>query len=83
MTKELIAASFALALTLPAAALAGDIATMDADGDGAVTMTEFQEAMPDAEAGTFSQADTNADGALTADEISEAQAAGVLPASDG
>ncbi|WP_371228383.1 EF-hand domain-containing protein [Roseovarius sp. 2305UL8-3] len=83
MTKELIAASFAFALSLPVAALAGDAASMDADGDGAVTMTEFQAAYPDAEAGTFSQADANADGMLTSDEISEAQAQGVLPATDG
>jgi len=83
MTKDLIAASLALALVLPVAGFAQDIATMDADGDGAVTMTEFQAALPDAEAGTFSQADANADGMLTTDEIADAQAQGVLPASDG
>ncbi|WP_306151459.1 EF-hand domain-containing protein [Roseovarius sp. MMSF_3281] len=77
MTKELLATTFALALTLPAAALAEN--AMDADGDGMVTMTEFQEAMPDAEAGTFSQADTDGDGALNADEVAAAKEAGVLP----
>jgi len=76
MKKELKVAGFALALTLPMAAFA---ASMDADGDGAVSMTEFQEAMPDAEAGTFSAIDTNADGVLTEDEIASAQAAGTLP----
>ena len=77
MTKELKVAGFALALVLPMAAFAAD---MDADGDGAVSMTEFQEAMPDAEAGTFSAVDANADGVLTADEIASAQEAGTLPA---
>ena len=77
MTKELLATTFALALTLPAAALAQD--AMDADGDGMVTMSEFQDAMPDAEADTFSMVDTNADGALSADEIAAAQEAGTLP----
>ncbi|WP_294620776.1 EF-hand domain-containing protein [uncultured Roseovarius sp.] len=77
MTKELLATTFALALTLPAAAFAET--AMDADGDGMVTMTEFQDAMPDAEAGTFSQADTDGDGALSADEVAAAQEAGVLP----
>ncbi len=83
MTKDLIAASFALALTLPVAGFAGDAAAMDADGDGAVTMSEFQAAHPEAEVGTFSQADANADGMLTTDEIADAQAQGVLPATDG
>lgn len=83
MTKDLIAASFAIALVLPVAAFAGDGAAMDADGDGAVTMSEFQAAHPEAEAGTFSQADANADGALSMDEIADAQAQGVLPATDG
>jgi Ca2+-binding EF-hand superfamily protein len=77
MTKDLLATTFALALTLPAAALAQD--AIDADGDGMVTMSEFQDAMPDAEAGTFSQADTDGDGALSADEIAAAQEAGTLP----
>ena len=78
MTKELLATTFALALTLPAAALAQS--AMDTDGDGMVTMSEFQEAMPDAEEGLFSEADTDGDGALNADEVAAAQEAGILPA---
>lgn len=77
MTKELLATTFAFALTLPAAALAQS--AMDTDGDGMVTMSEFQEAMPDAEAGTFSQIDADGDGALNADEVAAAQEAGILP----
>lgn len=79
MTKEFIAATFALALTVPAAALAAD--SMDANGDGAVTMSEFQAANPDADAATFTAIDTDADGALSEDEIAAAKEAGTL--SDG
>jgi hypothetical protein len=52
---------------------------MDANGDGAVTMSEFQDAYPDAEAGTFSALDTDADGALSEAEIAAAVDAGILP----
>ena len=77
MLKELTAATFAIALTLPAAALASD--AMDADGDGAVSAEEFAIAHPDAAEGTFEQIDTNADGTLAEDEIGAAREAGVLP----
>ena len=79
MTKEFIAATFALALTVPAAALAGE--SMDADGDGAVSMSEFQSAMPDADSSVFTAVDSNADGLLTEDEITAAKEAGTLPES--
>jgi hypothetical protein len=75
MTKELIAATFAFALLLPAAASA-----MDADGDGMVSMDEFQAAMPDAAEGTFEAADTDGDGMLNADEVAAAQESGLIPA---
>ncbi|SLN20524.1 hypothetical protein PEL8287_00850 [Roseovarius litorisediminis] len=77
MFKELTAATFALALTLPAAALASD--SMDADADGMVTADEFAAAHPDAPSGTFEQIDVNADGALADDEIAAAREAGILP----
>ena len=77
MIKKITIAGFALALTLPAAAIAGEM--MDADGDGLVTADEFSAAHPDAPEGTFEQVDTNADGALAADEIAAAIDAGVLP----
>lgn len=77
MLKELTAATFAIALTLPAAALASD--SMDADGDGAVSAEEFAAAHPEAAEGTFEQIDTNADGSLAEDEIGAAVEAGVLP----
>lgn len=81
MFKELTAATFAIALTLPAVALASD-ATMDADGDGAVSAEEFATAHPDAAEGTFEQIDTDADGALSEDEITAAKEAGVLTEED-
>ena len=77
MFKHLTAASFAIALTLPAAALATD--AMDADADGLVTADEFAAAHPDAPAGMFEQIDANADGALADDEIAAAREIGVLP----
>lgn len=83
MTKEFGAATFALALSLPVMAFAGEFSAMDADGDGYVTMSEFQQVIPDATAETFTTADANSDGALSAEEVAAAVDAGVLPASDG
>ncbi|MDD9726653.1 EF-hand domain-containing protein [Roseovarius sp. SK2] len=77
MTKTLSAATFALALTVPAMAFALDA---DTDGDGMVSMEEFQAAMPEAPAGTFEQLDSDADGMLSEDEIAAGQEAGILPA---
>lgn len=63
-------------LTMAAALLAGaamaqgaSFSATDADGDGAVTLTELQAAFPEASAEQFAVADANADGALTADEF--------------
>ena len=77
MFKKITVAGFAIALTLPAAAIAAEL--MDADGDGLVTAEEFSAVHPDAPEGTFEQVDTNGDGALAADEIAAAIDAGVLP----
>lgn len=82
MFKTTTAATFAFALALPGAALA-NMAEMDTDGDGAVTMSEFQQAYPDAEAGTFSAVDENADGSLSEDELTAAKEAGKLPEKSG
>lgn len=76
MTRTLTFAGLATALTLPLAAFA---ATLDADGDGAVTLSEFQDAMPDADSGLFAAIDVNADGVLTADETAAARDSGILP----
>lgn len=83
MTKDFVAATFALALSLPAMAFASDLSAMDTNGDGYVTMSEFQQGMPEATAEIFTTADTNGDGALSEDEVAAAVEAGVLPTSDG
>lgn len=83
MTKDFVAATFTLALSLPAMTLASDLSAMDTNGDGYVTMSEFQQVMPEATAEIFTTADANGDGALNEDEVTAAVAAGVLPASDG
>ena len=74
-----LTASLVLAVALPAAALAGG-EKLDADGDGSVSMTEFNEAMPDAGASVFAEIDADADGVLSEEEIAAARDIGVLPA---
>ena len=83
MTKTTLATGFALTLALPGLALAANFAEIDANGDGYITMSEFQQAYPDAEAGTFSAVDTNADGSLTEEELTAAMDAGKLPEKSG
>ncbi|WP_297773723.1 EF-hand domain-containing protein [uncultured Roseovarius sp.] len=83
MTKELTSASLAFAMILPAAAFASDFSSMDTNGDGYVTMSEFQEAMPDAPADAFMAADADADGALSEDELAAAKDAGTFSSNEG
>ncbi len=79
MMKHISIAGFAAALLLPTTLMAGS-ETLDADGDGAVTMTEFNEAMPDAGAAVFAEIDTDANGVLDAAEVATAIDVGMLPA---
>ncbi|MEO0370432.1 MAG: EF-hand domain-containing protein [Pseudomonadota bacterium] len=65
-------------LLVPTALMAGE-AKLDADGDGAVTMTEFNEAMPEAGAAVFAEIDVDANGVLDAEEVAEAISVGMLP----
>ncbi|MCZ7674780.1 MAG: EF-hand domain-containing protein [Roseovarius sp.] len=82
MFEKLTAATIALVVALPAAGLAAS--AMDTDGDGSVSMEEFDAAMPDAGEAVFTEADTDGDGMLSADEIAAARENGILPpASDG
>ena len=76
MFKKITAATLAAALVAPSFAMAE---TMDTDGNGMVSMSEFQAVYPDAGADMFSSVDTNSDGALSEDEIAAAQEAGTLP----
>lgn len=68
----------AAVLLVPTALMAGET-KLDADGDGAVTMTEFNEAMPEAGAAVFAEIDVDANGILDAEEVAEAVSIGVLP----
>lgn len=77
MTREFGITTLALALIVPLAAHAGE---MDADGDGVVTIEEFEAALPEAAPGTFEAVDVDGDGALNVDEIADARAGGLLPA---
>lgn len=83
MTQRLSATSLAIVLGLPVATQAADFATMDANGDGYVTMSEFQTALPETPAEAFMSADANADGTITAEELVVAQEKGTLPSDDG
>lgn len=56
----------------------GQAETMDADGDGLVTLSELQTAMPDMTEAEFAALDANADGALDAGELAAAQEAGLI-----
>ncbi len=69
-------ATLIVATLFPVAALA---ASMDANGDGVVTIDEVQAMYPDISVESFSAMDVNADGALDADEVIAAQEAGMLP----
>ena len=75
MTKELKITLFAIAMSVPAIALA-----MDADGDGMVSPEEFQAVMPDAPEGTFETLDADGDGLLSEAEVAAGQEAGIIPA---
>ena len=71
--------SLVAVLVVPTALMAGEKA-LDADGDGAVTMSEFNEAMPEAGVSVFAEIDADANGVLDATEVATAIDAGVLPA---
>lgn len=77
MWKPITLSSLGFLFALPMTALADP--KMDADGDGVVSMSEFNNAMPDAGAEIFSTIDANSDGALSTDELSAARNEGILP----
>ena len=83
MTRTMLATGFALTFALPALAQEGlDFASLDANGDGFVTMAEFQAAAPDLSVDAFMQADANSDGALNQEELATAQEEGILPSGE-
>lgn len=75
----------AASLALGTAAFAAtDITTLDADGDGMVTMAEMQAAFPEFSDEAFAALDVSGDGMLDADEVAAAVEKGLMPmASDG
>ncbi|WP_170381053.1 hypothetical protein [Ruegeria atlantica] len=81
MKPQTLATLTALAIGLPALAIAQSAA--DENGDGVLTIEEVQAVLPEMNTDTFSAMDTNGDGALDEAEIAVAQEAGLLPASDG
>lgn len=61
------------------AALAAQGASLDADGDGLVTLEELQAAMPEATEELFTTIDTDGSGTLDLDEVTRAIDMGLLP----
>ena len=61
-------------------ALMADVAAVDANEDGQVTMDELVAVFPDVTAEVFTAADADASGTLDATEFTAAQEAGVIPA---
>lgn len=77
MKPQNLAVISAIALGLPALAMAQSAA--DTNGDGVLTIDEVQAVVPEVDADTFSAMDANGDGALDQDEVAIAQEAGLLP----
>ncbi len=80
MTKFII---LALGMGALATSAFADMAALDANGDGMLTVDEVQAAYPEVTADQFSQIDVNGDGAIDDAEMGEAQANGLLPADEG
>jgi Ca2+-binding EF-hand superfamily protein len=79
MTKTFIGLAAVTTALLAAPAFA---ATLDADGDGLVTLEEMTAAMPEISEETFMLIDANADGTVDAEELAAAEQAGTIPPQD-
>ncbi len=79
MFEKLTAATMALAVSLPSAALAFDAADWDTDGDGMVSEQEYTVAITNWSKAAYSEADADGDGSLSMDEIDMALENGTLP----
>lgn len=79
MKLFLVSGLFSLGMTT--ASLAAT--SVDANGDGVLTLDEVQAVFPEITPDTFTAMDTNADGALDDAEVVAAQEAGMMPKSDG
>ena len=69
-----------VAVGLPTFALA-DMADIDTNEDGLLSVTEVQAVYPDITAETYSKMDLNADGGLDETEVEAATEAGMMPES--
>lgn len=78
MTKDFKAIALSILFFVPGLALAAT--AMDTNGDGMVSMEEFQSAMPEADMALFDELDADGDGLLSEDEVAAGQDAGLLPA---
>lgn len=92
MNKTVITLAALLGLSATGGAFAQglDFASLDADGNGEISMEELQTAIPDLTPESFAMLDTDASGALSAEEFAalmpatEAPAAPMdAPATDG
>lgn len=75
-----LAAVLGLSLTGGAFAQALDFNSLDANGDGVISMEELQAAIPDLTPESFAMLDTDADGALSAEEFAALMPATEAPA---
>ena len=82
MTK-IASLTFMVAMSIPALAMSQVASSLDANGDGVLTIDEVQASFPEMSSDSFAAMDLNADGALDADEVAAAQEAGLMPATDG
>lgn len=80
--SRIILALAATALAAPAFALTIDADT-DANADGLLSLEEMQAALPELTEEMFILIDRTADGLVDADELAEAEAAALLPITDG
>jgi Ca2+-binding EF-hand superfamily protein len=64
-----ILAALAISLLATTAAQAAEMADVDTDGSGTVSMEEASAAMPDLSEDAFNAADADGDGSLNADEF--------------
>lgn len=78
MKKTLMTATALLTLSLPLAAMQ----SVDADGDGLVTLEELQAVHAEVSAESFAALDANGDGSLDADEYAAGVEGGLIPASE-
>ncbi|MCV2880885.1 EF-hand domain-containing protein [Actibacterium sp. XHP0104] len=80
MTSKFAVFAAALALAGTAAFASTDVAALDANADGVLSMEELAVAYPALTADDFAAVDTDADGFASAEEVAAADEAGVLHA---